>query len=285
MEESKEAILPLRRKKECKNSPFRLPGPKKSTWQDLKTRLFASLDARSRVDEMPDLAFSSSWTQEVASTRCRISPSRFLWPRSWVDEMPDLVFSPSWTQEVELTRCRISPSRLLGPNKSSWRDAGSRLLAFLDPGSRVDKMPDLVFSPSWTQEVELTRCRISSSRLLHVLGPRKPSWQDARSRLPAFLDPRSRVDEMPDLVFLSSLTQKVELTRCRISPSRLLGPTTSYWRDARSRLLPFLDPRSRVDEMPDLAFSFSCTREAELRRHKMLPSELLGPNKVEKTRN
>ena len=111
VEESKGAILP--HKNECKNSPSRLshvPGPYKSTLQDLKTRLFAFLDARSRVDEMPDL-----------------------------------VLSPSWTQEVELTRCWISPSRLLRPKKSSRRDAGSRLLAFLDPRIRLDEMTDLSF--------------------------------------------------------------------------------------------------------------------------------------------
>ena len=127
-------------------------------------------------------------------TRCRISSFRLLGSRSRVDEMPDLPFLPSscaWTQ------------------KSSWRDAGSPLPAFfmyLDP------------------EVELTRCRISPSCLLHVLGPKKSSWRDAGSRLLVFLDPRSRVDGMPDLVFL--------------------------------------DPRSRVDEMPDLAFSSSWSRSS-----------------------
>ena len=95
-------------------------------------------------------------------------------------------------------------SRLLGPKKSSLRDARSRLLVFLDPRSRVDEMQDLAFSPSWTQEVELTRCRISSS---HLLGPKRLSLRDARSRLLVFLDQRSRGDEMPDLAFSSSWTQ------------------------------------------------------------------------------
>ena len=91
--------------------------------------------------------------------------------------MQDLVFSSSWNQEVELTRCRISP-RLLIPKKSSWRDAGSRLLVFLDPISRVDEMPE--------------------------------------SRLLVFLDPGIRVDEIPGLSFSPSGTQEDELTRCRI---------------------------------------------------------------------
>ena len=173
--------------------------------------------------------------------------------------MPKLSFSPSWTQEVELTRCRISSSCLLGPKKSSWRDAGSRLL-----------------------------------------GPKRSSWLDAGALLLTFLHPRSRVDEMPDLVFSSSWTQEVELTRCRISPSRFLGPKkSSSWRDGTSRLLVFLDPRSRrVDEIPHLAFSSSWTQEVveftwchispscllgpkrrEVKRHKMSPCSLLGPKR------
>ena len=302
----------------CRISPSRLLGPKKSSWRDAGSLLLAFLDPGSWVDEMSDLSFSSFVNQEVELTRCRISPSRFLgtkksswrdagslllalldpgsrgWrdagslllaflePRSRVDEMPDLSFSPSWNQEVELTRCRISPSRLLGTKRSSWRDAGSRLLAFLDPRSRVDEVPDLSFSPSWNQEVELTRCRISPSR---PLGPRKSSWRDAGSLFLAFLEPRSRVDEMPDLSFLPSWNPEVELTRCRISPSRLLGTKKSSWRDAGSRLLSFVDPRSRVDEMPDLSFSLSWNQEVELARCRISPFRLLGTKQVEKTRH
>ena len=77
--------------------------------------LLVFLEPRSRGDEMPDLTFLSSWTQEVE-----------------VDEMPDLTFLSSWN------------SRSRGA-----RDAGSRLLVFLD-----------------NIEVELTRCRISPSCLL-----------------------------------------------------------------------------------------------------------------------
>ena len=133
--------------------------------------------------------------------------------------------------------------RLRRPMKSNRREARSRLLAFLDQRSRVDEMLDLPSHFSSTQEVELTRCRISPS---HLLGPKKSSWRDAGSHLLVFLDPRSWVNEMLDLAFLSSWTQEVELTRCRISPSRLPGPKMSSWRDAGSRLLVFLGPRSRV---------------------------------------
>ena len=88
----------------------------------------------------------------------------------------------------------------------------TRLLAFLDPRSQLDEMLKtrlLVF----TQEVELTRCRISNSFL--------SSWTQ-----------EVEVYEMPDLVLrvdkmFFSWTQEVELTRCRISPSRLLGPKKS----------------------------------------------------------
>ena len=60
-------------------------------------------------------------------------------------------------------------------------------------------MPDLTFLSSWTQEVEM----LSSE----------------------------------SAAFLSSWTQEVELTRCRISPSCLLGPKKSRLRDAGSRLV------------------------------------------------
>ena len=220
---------------------FKLPY-KNSTWRDIRTQLLAFLDPRSRKDEKSDLDFS-----------------------------------PSGIQEVEWTRCRILPSRLFGAKKSSWRAAGSRLLVFLDPRSRVNEMPDLVFLPFWTQEVELTRCRISSSRLL---GRRKSSWRDTGSLLLAFLNPRSRVDEMPDLAFASSWTQEVELTRCRISSSRHFGPKKSSWRDAVSCLLVFLDPGSRVDKIPDLSFLPSWTQEVELTRCRISPSRILGPKKT-----
>ena len=61
----------------------------------------------------------------------------------------------------------------LGLKKSSWRDAGSRLLAFFDPRSRVDMMPYLAISFSWTQDFELTRMWFSLSRLLI---PRRKSF-------------------------------------------------------------------------------------------------------------
>ena len=155
--------------------------------------------------------------------------------------MPNLAFLSSWSQEVELTRCRISPSCLLGPKMSRLRDAKSRLLVFLEPRSRGDEMPNLAFLSSWTQEVELTRCRISPS---------------------VFLDPRSRGDEMPDLAFLSSWTQEVELTRCRISTF------LSSW-----------NQEVEVDEMPDLTFLSSWTQEVEVTRCRISPSCLLGPKK------
>ena len=105
---------------------------------------------------------------------------------------------------------------LLGPKKSSLQDAGSRLVAFPDPRSRGDEMPDPALSPSRTQEDEITRCRIRSCRLLKH---KKCSWREAGSRLlahVAFLDQRSRVDNMPDLTF---------------SPSCLLGPRKSILRN------------------------------------------------------
>ena len=50
------------------------------------------LEPRSRGDEMPDLTFLSSWTQEVEVTKCRISPSCLLGHKKSSDEMPDLTF-------------------------------------------------------------------------------------------------------------------------------------------------------------------------------------------------
>ena len=93
--------------------------------------------------------------------------------------------------------------------------------------------------------VKKTRRRDPASRQLDFLGLRrqKAEFLDlVKSRKAigrvylAVSDPRSRVDEMPDLVFLPSWTQEAKLTRCR------------------SRPLVFLDPRSRVDEMPDIVF-------------------------------
>ena len=60
---------------------------------------------------MPDLASSCLLDKDPRS----------LLGHKNVDEMPDLAFLSSWNQEVEVTRCRIytTPSCLLGLKKSS----------------------------------------------------------------------------------------------------------------------------------------------------------------------
>ena len=73
------------------------------------------LDTRSRGDEMPDLTFLSSWTQEV---KCQTS-------------IPERQKSSYWTQEVELEFPPPPPS------------------CAMDTRSRGDEMPDLTFLSSW----------------------------------------------------------------------------------------------------------------------------------------
>ena len=203
----------------------------KSTWRDPGSCLLVFSSWRSRLDEIQDRVFLSSHPHRVDSTRSRILSSR----PDEVDltRLRNLSFcllaSSSWLIFSSSRRAFSSSlpdlSRLLGallsfrniPKKSRRRDLESHLLAFLHPISREDEMPDLTFSASWTQEVELTRFRISPSRLgsagrispSRLLGPKKKRSRrrDTRSRLLAFLDPRSREDDRPDLAFSTSRTK------------------------------------------------------------------------------
>ncbi|XP_063960315.1 uncharacterized protein LOC135155296 [Lytechinus pictus] len=85
--------------------------------------------------------------------------------------------------------------------------------------------------------------------------------RDSKSRLLIFTYPRIGEDDIWNLAFSSSHTREVEKTRFGISLSHLHIPEKSRRRDLESRFLIFSYPRSREEEIWNLAFSSSHTRE------------------------
>ena len=121
--------------------------------------------------------------------------------RSRLDEIKDLVFLFSCPTEVDLPRSKILSSCLLVLQKSTCRDPRSCLLVFSSYRSRLAEIQDLVFLSFRLTEVDLPRSRILSF-CLFVL--QKSTWRDPGSHLFVFSSYRSRLDEIQDLVFLSS---------------------------------------------------------------------------------
>ena len=184
---------------------------------------------RSRLDDIEDLVFSSSYPHQVNLTKSRLLSS--------------------YPPQVDLTRSRILSSRLLILIKSTWRDPGSCLLVFSSSKSRLDEIQDLVCSSSYPHQVELSRSRILSSRLIILI---KSTWRGPGSCLLVlsssssrvdeiedlvFLSWRSRLDDIEDIVFSSSHPHQVELTRSMILSSRLIILIKSTWRDPLSCLI------------------------------------------------
>ena len=185
----------------------------KSTWHDSGSCLLVLKKSTWRDSGSFLLVFSS----------CR---SRF-------DEIHDLFFLSSHPHQVDLTRSMILSSCLLILMKSTWRDPGTCLLVFSSWRSRLDKIQDLVFLSSRPDEVDLTRSRILSYYLLVMT---KSTWRDSGSCLLVFSSSSSRLDEIPDLAFLSSRPDEVNLTRLRILSFCLLA-SSSCLLDSFSRLL------------------------------------------------
>ena len=147
-------------------------------------RLLVNTSWKSRLDEIQDFVFLSSHPHQVDLTRFR-----------------PLVFLSSRPEEVDLTRFRIFSSCLLVLTKWTWRDSGSFLLVFSSWRSRLDEIHDLFFSSSPPDEVDLTRFRILSSCFLILI---ESTRRDPGSCLLVFSSWRSWLDEIEDLVFLSS---------------------------------------------------------------------------------
>ena len=246
---------------------------KKSTWRDSGSFLLVFSSCRSRFDEIQDLFFLSSHPHQVDFTRsrnlssCLLILTKSTWRdpvscllvfsswRSRLDKIQDLVFLSSRPDEVDLTRSMILSSCLLILMKSTSRDPGTCLLVFSSWRSRLDEIQYLVFLSSRPDEVDLTRFRILSSCLLVLT---KSTWRDPGSCLLVFSSWRSRLDEIQDLVFLSSRHDEVDLTRFRIVSSCLLILIESTRRDPGSCLLVFSSWRSWLDEIEDLVFLSSC---------------------------
>ena len=97
-----------------------------------------------------------------------------------------------------------------------------------------------------------------------MVADRKSYWS------PKVAQSSSRLDEIQDLVFLSSCLTEVDLTRSKILSSCLLVLQKSTWRDPRSRLLVFSSYISRLDEIQDLVFLSLRLTEVDLTRSSIL---------------
>ena len=216
----------------------------KKIWVPYTCDLFPLLlfsSSSSRFDDIQDLVLSSSNPHQVDFTRSRILSSCLLvlmkstWrysvsrlvvfssPWSWLDKIKDLVILSSRPNQVYLNRASISLSRLFFLMKLTWQDPGSCLLVFssksspvdLEPiscllvfsssSSRIAEIQDLVLLSSRPEEVDFTRSRILSFRLIILV---KLNWWDPGSRLLVFSSSSSQLDEIQDLVFLSFVLKK-----------------------------------------------------------------------------
>ena len=248
----------------------------KSTWRDPGSYLLVFSSWWNRLDEIKYLVFLSTRPEKVDMTRSRILSSCLLilnkstWQdsgscllvfsswRSRLDEIQDLFFLSFRPEEVDLTRFRIFSSCLLVLKKSTRRDSGSFLLVFSSCRSRLDEIQDLFFLSSHPHQVDLTRSRILSFCLLVLTNS---TWRDSGSYLLVFSSSSSRLDEIPDLAFLSSRPGKVDLTRLRILSFCLLA-SSSCLLDSFSRLLVFA-PWFISSSGGTFKLPYSCVQEGE----------------------
>jgi len=159
--------------------------------------------------------------------------------------------------------------------KPNWQNAVSRHLNVLSISNRLDEIQNLVFLSSRPDEHDLTRLGILSSC---ILVQTKSTWRDPGSRLLVFPSWRRRLDEIEDLIFLSSRPDEVDLKRSWITSSCLPVLTKTTLRDWGSYLLIFSSRRSRLDEILDHVFLSSRHNEVDLMRSWILSSCILVLN-------